>query len=150
VQTPDRGHDVPKHVGIAGTTAFERVFARERQHGTLLETPQGSKARANRRERRALKCRGGPPLFPRGGGRGGGRVQTPRHALQCRHHLERTTGGTAMPLTGKKIIILIESDYEDLEVHYPRLRLLEEQATVVCAGTGAETYTGKRGYPLRV
>jgi len=55
-----------------------------------------------------------------------------------------------MALNGRKIIVLIEADYEDLEVHYPRLRLIEEKATVVCAGTGAETYTGKRGYPIRV
>ena len=55
-----------------------------------------------------------------------------------------------MTLNGRKILILIEADYEDLEVHYPRLRLIEEGATVVCAGTGAATYTGKRGYPIKV
>jgi protease I len=55
-----------------------------------------------------------------------------------------------MGLKGKKILILVEAEYEDLEVHYPRLRLIEEGATVKTAGTGAETYTGKRGYPIRV
>lgn len=54
-----------------------------------------------------------------------------------------------MSLSGRKVIILVEADYEDLEVHYPRLRLIEEGATVVVAGTGAETYTGKRGYPVK-
>ena len=54
-----------------------------------------------------------------------------------------------MSLNGKKIIILVESEYEDLEVHYPRLRLIEEGATVVVAGTGGDIYTGKRGYPVK-
>jgi len=54
-----------------------------------------------------------------------------------------------MSLSGKKVVILVETEYEDLEVHYPRLRLIEEGAKVVVAGTGAETYTGKRGYPIK-
>lgn len=55
-----------------------------------------------------------------------------------------------MSLKGKKVMILIEAEYEDLEVHYPRLRLIEEGAQVVSAGTGADSYTGKRGYPIKV
>ncbi len=54
-----------------------------------------------------------------------------------------------MKLKGKSIIILCEADYEDLEVHYPRLRLIEEGAKVAVAGTGAPSYTGKRGYPIK-
>lgn len=54
-----------------------------------------------------------------------------------------------MSLQGKKVVILCEADYEDLEVHYPRLRLIEEGATVIVAGTGAASYTGKRGYPIK-
>jgi protease I len=54
-----------------------------------------------------------------------------------------------MSLKGKSVVILCEAEYEDLEVHYPRLRLIEEGARVVIAGTGAESYTGKRGYPIK-
>ncbi len=39
-----------------------------------------------------------------------------------------------MTLTGKRIAILAEADYQDLELHYPRLRLIEEGAEVVVDG----------------
>jgi protease I len=55
-----------------------------------------------------------------------------------------------MRLRGKKIVILCGPDYEDMELHYPRYRLMEEGAEVVVAGIGAETYTGKKGYPITV
>ena len=46
------------------------------------------------------------------------------------------------------ILILIGPDYEDLELWYPRLRLIEAGAEVVVAGPVAgETYAGKNGYP---
>ena len=35
-----------------------------------------------------------------------------------------------MALKGKKIAILAGPDYEDLELHYPYLRLIEEGAEV--------------------
>jgi protease I len=53
-------------------------------------------------------------------------------------------------LTGRRIVVLAEDLYEDLELWYPVLRLREEGAEVVIAGTGAETYTGKNGYPVAV
>lgn len=53
-------------------------------------------------------------------------------------------------LSGRRILILVASDYEDLEVHYPRLRLGEEGASVTVAGLGEKTYKGKRGYPVDV
>ncbi|MBI2659949.1 type 1 glutamine amidotransferase [Candidatus Woesearchaeota archaeon] len=53
-------------------------------------------------------------------------------------------------LTNKKVIILAESIYEDLELWYPKLRLIEEGAKVIVAGTGEKTYKGKNGYPLEV
>ena len=53
-------------------------------------------------------------------------------------------------LAGKRILILAAPDFEDLELHYPRLRLMEEGATVVVAGLGERSYTGKRGYPVKV
>jgi len=53
-------------------------------------------------------------------------------------------------LTGHKVIVLAEDMYEDLELWYPVLRLREEGAEVIIAGTGGSTYTGKNGYPLTV
>lgn len=56
-----------------------------------------------------------------------------------------------MKVNGKKVVILAEHHYQDLELHYPRLRLIEEGARVIVAGTGgADTYTGKYGYPIKV
>jgi protease I len=53
-----------------------------------------------------------------------------------------------MRLQGKRVIALVEADYEDLELWYPVLRLREEGAEVVVAGLGAETYIGKHGLPV--
>ncbi len=47
-------------------------------------------------------------------------------------------------------MILAENIYEDLELWYPKLRLIEEGAKVVVAGTGEKFYKGKNGYPLEV
>lgn len=48
----------------------------------------------------------------------------------------------------KKILIFVAEDYEDLELQYPKYRLLEAGAKVVVAGKKAkETYKGKHGYP---
>src|SRR5687768_6727958 len=55
-----------------------------------------------------------------------------------------------MRLTGKRILILCGPDYEDMELHYPRYRLMEEGADVVVAGIGDTTYKGKKGYPVTV
>src|SRR5919106_1383060 len=51
-------------------------------------------------------------------------------------------------LTGKRIVVLAEDLYEDLELWYPVLRFREEGATVTIAGTGPESYRGKHGYPV--
>jgi protease I len=53
-------------------------------------------------------------------------------------------------LHNKKIIIFAESYYEDLELWYPKLRLTEEGANVIVAGTGDQEYKGKNGYPVEV
>ncbi|MBI3035951.1 type 1 glutamine amidotransferase [Candidatus Woesearchaeota archaeon] len=53
-------------------------------------------------------------------------------------------------LNNKKVLILAENIYEDLELWYPKLRLAEEGIKVIVAGTGEKTYKGKNGYPLEV
>lgn len=53
-------------------------------------------------------------------------------------------------LNHDKILVLAEKMYEDLELWYPVLRLREEGARVVIAGTGDPTYHGKHGYPVMV
>ena len=53
-------------------------------------------------------------------------------------------------LSDKKVIIFAENIYEDLELWYPKLRLMEEGAEVIVAGPGEKTYRGKNGYPLEV
>lgn len=49
----------------------------------------------------------------------------------------------------KKIAILVENSYQDMEVWYPLLRLKEEGFDVAAIGTGsAKEYRGKHGYPI--
>jgi protease I len=56
-----------------------------------------------------------------------------------------------MRLQGKKIAILAEDLYQDLELWYPLLRFREEGAEVVVVGSGsAKVHTGKYGYPVPV
>lgn len=51
-------------------------------------------------------------------------------------------------LTNKRILMFIEHVYEDLELWYPKLRLIEAGAMVTVAGPKAnEVYQGKHGYP---
>jgi protease I len=56
-----------------------------------------------------------------------------------------------MTVKGKRIAVLAEDYYEELELWYPLLRLREAGAQVLTVGTGsADTYTGKHGYPITV
>jgi protease I len=55
-----------------------------------------------------------------------------------------------MSLNGKTVLFFAGPLYEDLELWYPKIRLEEEGAKTVVAGTGEKTYQGKRGYPLTV
>ena len=55
-----------------------------------------------------------------------------------------------MSLNEKVILFFAGPLYEDLELWYPKIRLEEEGARTVVAGTGEKTYQGKRGYPLTV
>lgn len=53
-----------------------------------------------------------------------------------------------MRLANKRVIALVDHDFEDLELWYPILRLQEEGATVHLIGPHAkETYFGKYGVP---
>jgi protease I len=55
---------------------------------------------------------------------------------------------TNKPLTGQRILIFVGEDYEDLELWYPKLRLIEAGAQVTVAGPEADVrYPGKHGYP---
>ena len=55
-----------------------------------------------------------------------------------------------MELQGKKIIILVEQMYNDLEFWYPYYRLKEAGAEVVVVGSrSSEEYTGKSGIPCK-
>ena len=50
----------------------------------------------------------------------------------------------------KRILLFVDDVYEDLELWYPRLRLLEAGAHVTVAGPAADhVYEGKHGYPCR-
>lgn len=53
-------------------------------------------------------------------------------------------------LANKKIMVLVEDLYEDLELWYPVLRFREEGAQVLLVGTGKDVYQGKHGYPVTV
>ena len=53
-------------------------------------------------------------------------------------------------LSGKSFLILVGDIYEDLELWYPKLRLIEAGASVTVAGPEAGvTYAGKNGYPCQ-
>lgn len=54
------------------------------------------------------------------------------------------------PLENRRILMFVEDIYEDLELWYPKLRLIEAGAHVVVAGPKADkVYAGKNGYPCR-
>lgn len=51
---------------------------------------------------------------------------------------------------GQRILVFVDDIYEDLELWYPKLRLIEAGAEVVVAGPKAgQTYQGKHGYPCK-
>lgn len=53
-------------------------------------------------------------------------------------------------MKGSSILCFVENHYEDLELQYPKYRLLETGAKFVVAGPkGGEIYKGKNGYPQK-
>jgi protease I len=55
-----------------------------------------------------------------------------------------------MQLLDKKIAVLAEQQYEDLELWYPVLRFREAGARVEIVGAGKDRYDSKHGYPVQV
>ena len=56
-----------------------------------------------------------------------------------------------MRLKGKKVLLLAENLYQDMELWVPYYRLKEEGADVAVVGSGSgPTFTGKYGYPVQV
>ncbi len=55
-----------------------------------------------------------------------------------------------MGLQGKKVVVLAEDGHEDLELHYPRLRLEEAGADVTVASVDGEDRESEHGYPCIV
>ncbi|WP_146409360.1 type 1 glutamine amidotransferase domain-containing protein [Allorhodopirellula heiligendammensis] len=65
-------------------------------------------------------------------------------ALPATDHVSPVT------LQGCRILAFVGEIYEDLELWYPKLRLIEAGADVVVAGpNAATTYQGKLGYPCQ-
>lgn len=57
---------------------------------------------------------------------------------------------TLKPLAGQRILMFVDDIYEDLELWYPKLRLIEAGAEVTLAGPEAgQVYKGKNGYPCK-
>jgi protease I len=72
-----------------------------------------------------------------------------RVVIQKYKHHKTCKEGPSMRLTGKKVIILVENLYQELEVWYPLLRLKEEGADTFTVGSGSsDSYTSKVGYPV--
>src|SRR5262245_47009759 len=55
-----------------------------------------------------------------------------------------------MELKGKKVLIFAGPDFEDRELFYPQLRMIEAVGTVKIGGIGEHSYKGKYGVPVQV
>ncbi|MEX0886002.1 MAG: type 1 glutamine amidotransferase domain-containing protein [Phycisphaeraceae bacterium] len=53
-------------------------------------------------------------------------------------------------LQNQRVLIFVGNDYEDMELQYPKYRLIEAGASVTVAGLEADTvYHGKHSYPQK-
>jgi protease I len=52
-----------------------------------------------------------------------------------------------MALNNKRVLVFAEENYEDLELWYPKLRLIEAGVHVTVAGPREKVYKSKHGYP---
>jgi protease I len=52
-----------------------------------------------------------------------------------------------MAVEGKRVLVFAEENYEDLELWYPKLRLIEAGVEVIVAGPREKVYKSKHGYP---
>src|SRR3989475_683981 len=68
----------------------------------------------------------------------------------CARNLTAVRDGPRMTLGGRKVVVLAEDGYEDLELWVPYYRLVEEGAEGVLAGHEKRTYTSKHSYPCEV
>jgi protease I len=75
-----------------------------------------------------------------------GKSGNPRFVVKFNNfHFEESMD---LPLAEKQILMFVGDIYEDLELWYPKLRLIEAGAEVHVAGpAGATEYSGKHGYP---
>ena len=76
-------------------------------------------------------------------------METVRGGARC---WKRSGAGrmVAMDASGKKVAILVDTLYQEMEVWYPLFRFQEAGATVVTVGAKAgETYGSKLGYPVK-
>jgi protease I len=53
-----------------------------------------------------------------------------------------------MAVSDKRVLIFAEDNYEDLELWYPKLRLIEAGVQVTVAGPREKVYKSKHGYPV--
>jgi protease I len=53
------------------------------------------------------------------------------------------------PENKQRVLVFVDQMYEDLELWYPKLRLIEAGMDVVVAGPEKIVYPGKNGYPCR-
>jgi len=54
-----------------------------------------------------------------------------------------------MSLKGKKVAILVEELYDELEFWYPKMRLEEEGAELVVVAPEKKEFRGKKGFPVK-
>src|SRR2546427_6531969 len=71
----------------------------------------------------------------------------PAGANPCARDLTAVVDGPPMTLGGRKVVVLAEDGYEDLELWVPYYRLVEERAEVGLAGYEKRACTSEDSYP---